>query len=180
MAQVGEANRKDVRNAVEVATKAQPAWAKKSPFNRQQILYYIAENLDIRRRGFARRLTELTGMSQAEAELEVSLSVARLFYWASWADKYGGAVQETQLYGEQSPSIHFTNHNSLSYPGTVIKIHEPVGVIGIACPDTSPLLSFVSLVGAAVARSNSVVVVPSEKYPLLALDMYQVTGKFHS
>jgi len=156
MAQVGEANRKDVRNAVEVAAKAQPAWAKKSPFNRQQILYYIAENLDIRRRGFARRLTELTGCSQAEAELEVSLSVARLFYWASWADKYGGAVQETQLYG------------------TVIKIHEPVGVIGIACPDTSPLLSFVSLMGAAVARSNSVVVVPSEKYPLLALDMYQI------
>ena len=99
MAQVGESNRKDVRNAVDVALKAQPSWAKKSPFNRQQILYYIAENLDIRRRGFARRLTELTGMSVAEAEAEVSASVARLFYWASWADKYGGAVQETQLYG---------------------------------------------------------------------------------
>ena len=118
MAQVGEANRKDVRNAVEVATKAQPAWAKKSPFNRQQILYYIAENLDIRRRGFARRLTELTGMSQAEAELEVSLSVARLFYWASWADKYGGAVQETQLYGEYSfsslPIISVSSPQALS------------------------------------------------------------------
>merc|ERR1719340_517462 len=88
MAQVGEANRKDIRNAVEVAAKAQPAWAKRSPFNRQQILYYIAENLDIRRRGFARRLTELTGVSLEEAEVEVSLSVARLFYWASWADKY--------------------------------------------------------------------------------------------
>ena len=99
MAQVGEANRKDVRNAVEVAAKAQPGWAKKSPFNRQQILYYIAENLDIRRRGFARRLTELTGVTQAEAELEVSQSVARLFHWAAWADKYGGSVQETQLYG---------------------------------------------------------------------------------
>merc|ERR1719244_1164826 len=53
MAQVGESNRKDVRNAVEAAAKAQPAWAKKSPFNRQQILYYIAENLEIRKRGFA-------------------------------------------------------------------------------------------------------------------------------
>jgi len=156
MAQVGESNRKDVRNAVDVALKGQQGWAKKSPFNRQQILYYIAENLDIRKRGFARRLVELTGMTQSEADLEVSLSVARLFYWASWADKYGGAVQETQLYG------------------TVIKIHEPVGVIGIACPDTSPLLSFVSLFGAAIARSNSVVMVPSEKYPLLALDMYQI------
>ena len=101
MAQVGESNRKDVRNAVEVARKAQPGWAKKSPFNRQQILYYIAENLDIRRRGFARMLVDLTGISQAEADREVSESVSRLFYWAAWADKYGGAVQETQLYGER-------------------------------------------------------------------------------
>ena len=100
MAQVGESNRKDVRNAVEVARKAQPGWAKKSPFNRQQILYYIAENLDIRRRGFARMLVDLTGISQSEADREVSESVSRLFYWAAWADKYGGAVQETQLYGE--------------------------------------------------------------------------------
>jgi len=156
MAQVGESNRKDVRNAVEAAAKAQPGWAKKSPFNRQQILYYIAENLEIRRKGFARRLTELTGVSTEEAESEVAMSVARLFYWAAYADKYGGTVQETQLYG------------------TVIKIHEPMGIIGIACPDKSPLLSCVSLMGAAIARSNSVVIVPSEKYPLLALDLYQV------
>ena len=100
MAQVGEANRKDVRNAVEAARKAQAGWAKKSPFNRQQILYYLAENLDIRRRGFARLLVEVSGVSQAEADQEVAESVARLFYWAAWADKYGGAVQETQLYGE--------------------------------------------------------------------------------
>ena len=50
-------------------------------------------------------------------------------------------------------------------------------MIGIACPDNNPLLSFVSLFGAAIARSNSVVIVPSEKYPILALDMYQVFGR---
>ena len=44
----------------------------------------------------------------------------------------------------------------------------------MACPDQAPLLGFVSLFGAAIARSNSVVMVPSEKYPLLALQMYQV------
>jgi len=156
MAEVGEGNRKDVRNAVEAAAKAQPGWAKKTPFNRQQILYYIGENLSLRQKGVGRRLAKLTGCSQEEAEAEVDKSVARLFYWAAYADKYGGSVQETQLYG------------------TVIKIHEPVGVIGIACPDEEPLLAFVSLVGAAIARSNSVVVIPSEKYPLLALDMIQV------
>ena len=67
-----------------------------------------------------------------------------------------GTVQETQLYG------------------TVIKIHEPMGVIGIACPDENPLLNFVSLLAPAIARGNAVVMVPSTKYPILALDMYQV------
>jgi len=156
MAQVGEGNRKDVRNAVEAAAKAQPGWAKKSPFNRQQILYYIGENLSLRKSELSSRLAELTGCSVEEAQLEVEQSVSRLFYWAAYADKFGGAVKETQLYG------------------TVISLHEPVGVVGIACPDEAPLLAFVSLVGAAIARSNSVVVIPSEKYPLLALDLYQV------
>ena len=64
--------------------------------------------------------------------------------------------------------------HSLSSLLAVIKIHEPVGVIGIACPEENPLLGFVSLFAPAIARSNSVVVVPSQKYPLLALDMYQV------
>merc|ERR1711962_269580 len=156
MGQVGEGNRKDVRNAVEAAAKAQPAWAKRSPFNRQQILYYIGENLALRKSELSTRLAELTGSSLEDAVKEVEQSVSRLFYWAAYADKFGGTVKETQLYG------------------TVISLHEPVGVVGIACPDEAPLLAFVSLVGAAIAMSNSVVVIPSEKYPLLALDLYQV------
>lgn len=156
VAEVGQSNRKDVRNAVEAAFKAQPNWAKKSAFNRAQILFYIGENLQLRQNEFAAKLANLTGISLENAEKEVDKSVDRLFYWASYADKYGGTVQETQLYG------------------TVIKIHEPVGIIGIACPDENPLLSFISLLAPAIARANSVVIVPSESYPTLALDMYQV------
>ena len=58
--------------------------------------------------------------------------------------------------------------------GATVKIHEPVGVIGIACPDSYPLLGFVSLFAPAVVRGNTVIIVPSEKYPLSALDLYQV------
>ncbi len=53
-------------------------------------------------------------------------------------------------------------------------INEPVGVIGIPCPDGSPLLAFVSLMAPAIARGNTVVMFPSEKYPLSATDLYQV------
>ena len=44
VAEVGQSNRKDVRNAVEAALKAQPAWEKRSAFNRAQILFYIGES----------------------------------------------------------------------------------------------------------------------------------------
>jgi len=96
-----------------------------------------AENLDARRAEFARRLVSMTGCDLPAAESEVDLSVGRLFTYAAWADKYGGAVQETTL------------------RGITVGINEPVGVIGIACPDEAPLLAFVSLMAPAIAVSRA-------------------------
>merc|ERR1719210_351970 len=70
VAEVGQANRKDVRNAVEVATKAQPGWEKRSAFNKAQILFYIGENLELSRNEFASKLSNLTGVTLDEAEAE--------------------------------------------------------------------------------------------------------------
>ena len=153
---VGDGNRKDVRNAVEAAAKAAPGWGKRAAHNRAQICFYIAENLAIRAAEFAGRLVAMTGCTEAAAKKEVDASISRLFTWAAYADKFGGAVQETTLYG------------------LTAMVNEPVGVVAIACPDESPLLSFVSLVMPAVVRGNAVVVVPSEKHPLCATDLYQV------
>ena len=110
----------------------------------------------MRREELAQRIHSLTGKKLDRARAEVDASVARLFHWAAYADKFGGTVQETQLYG------------------ATVKLNEPVGVMGIACPDEEPLLGFVSLFAPAVVRGNAVVIVPSEKYPLLACDLYQV------
>jgi aldehyde dehydrogenase (NAD+) len=98
----------------------------------------------------------MTGATADDARREVELSIERWFTWAAWADKYGGTVQETEL------------------RGLTIALNESLGVIGIACPDESPLLAMVSLAAAAIARGNTVVVVPSPKYPLAATDFYQV------
>jgi aldehyde dehydrogenase (NAD+) len=153
--QVGDGNRKDVRDAVEAAHAAR-GWADRTPYNRAQILYYIAENLAIRAAEFAKRLVDLTGVSIEDAQKEVDVSIDRLFTYAAWADKFGGTVQETTL------------------QGIVVAYHDYLGVIGIACPDENPLLSFVSLIAPAIARGNTVIVIPSEKYPLLATDFYQI------
>ena len=69
--QVGDGNRKDIREAVEAAHAAhtaKPGWAMRHGYNRSQILYFIGENLDARREEFARRLTEMTGASQQAAQ----------------------------------------------------------------------------------------------------------------
>jgi aldehyde dehydrogenase (NAD+) len=150
--EVGEGNRKDIRNAVEAAHAA-ASWGFSTAHNRAQILYYVAENLSARAAEFADRIAEQTGYEGAP---EVEAAISRLFSYAAWADKYDGAV------------------HSVPMRGLTIAIVEPIGVVGIACPDEAPLLGFVSLVGPAVAMGNTVVVIPSEKHPLSATDFYQV------
>jgi aldehyde dehydrogenase (NAD+) len=153
--EVGEGNRKDLRNAVEAA-HAGAAWADATGHARAQIMYYLAENLSVRNHEFAGRLMQLTGVSQELAQAEVDMSIDRLFSFAAWADKYDGRVHSTHL-----------RNLTLANP-------EPIGVIGIACPDTLPLLSFVSLAAPAMAMGNTTVIVPSESFPLCATDFYQV------
>ena len=157
--QVGDGNRKDIRNAVEAAHAvivAKSGWAMRHGYNRSQILYFIAENLDARNAEFVKRIIEMTGRTQKSAGAEVDAAVERLFTYAAYADKYGGNIQETTL------------------RGITVAVNEPVGVIGIACPDEYPLLGFVSLMAPAIARGNTVVMIPSQRFPLSATDFYQV------
>ncbi|MBN3295741.1 A16A1 dehydrogenase, partial [Amia calva] len=149
-------SRKDVRNAVEAADKAQPGWYKKTAHVRAQILYFLAENLEQRREAFAQSLSNQTGLSLAKGQEEVDLSVAAAFDWASLCDKLGGTIQDTPQ------------------PGSTVCLRQPIGVVGVVCPDDRPLLSFVWLMGAAVSRGNTVVMVPSEKHPFSALQLIQV------
>ncbi len=155
VAEVGDGNRKDIRDAVEAAHAAK-GWADRAPHNRAQILYYIAENLSARATEFATTLHRMTGRSEASCSQEVDAAISRLFTYAAYADKYGGSLQETGL------------------RGVVIGVNEYIGAIGIACPDESPLLAFVSLLAPAIARGNTVVIIPSERHPLSATDFYQI------
>jgi len=153
---LGEAslgNRKDIRNAVEAAHKA-GAWAKATAHNRAQVLYYCAENLSQRRDEIIRGLTAVVGAKQAETELD--LSIERIFSYAAWADKFDGAV-----------------HNP-PFRNIAIAMNEPIGTMGILCPTEAPLLGFFSLVLPALAVGNTVIAVPSEAYPLITADLYQL------
>jgi len=153
---LGEAplgNRKDIRNAVEAAHKAS-AWAKATAHNRAQVLYYCAENLAQRRGEIVARLGEAVGEKQAAAE--VDLGIERIFSYAAWADKFDGAV-----------------HNP-PFRNIAIAMNEAIGTVGVICPAEAPLLGFLSLVMPLLAMGNTVVAVPSEKYPLITGDLCQL------
>src|SRR6202047_4676853 len=146
-------NRKDIRNAVEAARKA-ASWARTTAHNRAQVLYYSAENLSQRRDEIAHRLAGVVGEKQAAAE--VDLSIERIFSYAAWADKFDGAV-----------------HNP-PFRNIAIAMNEAIGTVGIVCPREAPLLGFLSVVMPALAVGNTVIAVPSEAYPLITSDLYQL------
>src|SRR3954451_23144419 len=153
---LGEAplgNRKDMRNAVEAARKAE-AWGKAAAHNRAQVLYYVGENLSLRADEIAARLARVVGEKQASAE--VSRSIERIFSYAAWADKFDGAV-----------------HNP-PFRNVSIAMNEPIGTIALICPVDAPLLGFLSLALAAIAMGNTTIAIPSERYPLIAGDLYQL------
>ena len=150
VAEVAAGSRKDVRNAVEAARAAAEGWAGLTAHARAQILYYLAENLD----GRAAVLAERLCAGGYDGAGEVRLAVELLFSAAAWADKYDGAV-------------HHTTARTLT-----LALPEPLGVLGIVCGDAAPLAGLVALLAPALALGNAVVLVPSARWPLAAIDWY--------
>ena len=146
-------NRKDIRNAIEAARKA-ANWGKSTAHNRAQVLYYMGENLSQRRDQIARGLAQAVGEKQAEAE--VSAAIERIFSYAAWADKFDGAV-----------------HNP-PFRNIAIAMNEPIGTVAVICPQEMPLLGFLSTVMPVLAMGNTAVAIPSEIYPLITGDLYQL------
>jgi aldehyde dehydrogenase (NAD+) len=120
------------------------------------VLYYLAENLQSREAEFIDRLVQSTNDSAKGAKKEFDLSLERLFTYAAYADKYDSHVHQTP------------------YRNVTLAMKEPLGVLGIACPEEAPLLGFISTVIPAIAMGNTVVVIPSASAPLIATDLYQV------
>jgi len=153
--EVGAGNRKDIRNAV-AAASGSSKWMAAHGHARAQVLFYIAENLAAREEEFVERIRQMTGATAAAAKREFAVSIERIYYYASYADKYDGHVHHTP------------------YHNVTLAMPEPVGVLAVVCPNEFPLLGFVSTLMPALARGNHVVIVPSEKHPLSATDFYQV------
>lgn len=152
-ANIPQCTRKDLRNAVEAAAKAGPGWAKRTAYNRGQILYRLGEMIEARAGELAAAI-RLGGATEAAAAKEVAATVDRLVYYAGWCDKY------EQVLGNVNPvaSAHFN-----------FTVTEPMGVVGILAPEEAPLLALVSLLAPAITSGNTVVALASSAQPYPAI-----------
>jgi acyl-CoA reductase-like NAD-dependent aldehyde dehydrogenase len=153
------ASRKDFRDAVVAARKAQPGWAGATAYLRGQILYRAAEMLEGRAASLADEISRSTGADADKAMDEVRATIDRFVYFAGWTDKV------SQIFGSVNPVA--SSHFNFSTP-------EPTGVVTAVCPDSPCLLALVSLVAPAILTGNTVVVVASEKFPLPAITLAEV------
>lgn len=152
-------SRKDVRNAIVSARKAQSGWAGKSAYNRSQILYRIAENLESRKAEFTSLVAKEEASNTTDAETVVLDSIDRLIYFAGWADKY------QQLFSSVNPvaSSHF-NFSML----------EPTGVVTAICGENMNFKALISAISATIVSGNSIVILANETAPISAISLGEV------
>ena len=152
-AHVPQCSRKDLRNAVEAAAKAGPGWARRTAYNRGQILYRLGEMLEARGAETIDTLVRF-GTGRAAATREVDAATDRLVHYAGWADKY------EQVLG---------NVNPVASPHFNFTVTEPMGVVGVIAPDAPALLGLISLVAPVIVSGNTVVALASEQTPYPAV-----------
>jgi acyl-CoA reductase-like NAD-dependent aldehyde dehydrogenase len=140
-------SRKDARDAVQAARKAQPGWASATAYNRGQVLYRFAEMVEARAAEFA---------DLCSGREEVERTIDRIVWYAGWADKLA------QVLGGSNP---------VSGPYFNFTVPEPTGVVAVLAPDEPALLGLVTRLMPPLVGGNTVVAVASETRPLAAIEL---------
>ncbi len=144
---VARASRKDARDAVVAARKAQPGWAAATAYNRGQVLYRLAETMEA-------RVDSLAAVCAGKKEVEAAID--RVVWYAGWADKLA------QVLGSSNP---------VAGPYFNFTVPEPTGVVAILAPDEPALTGLVSRLAPALVGGNAAVVVASETHPVAAIEL---------
>ena len=158
LANMAHASRKDARDAVRAARSAFGGWAGRTPYNRGQVVYRIAEVMEGRREQFVDQVRAAEGLTAKQAQAHVDASIDRVVWYAGWADKY------VQVLG---------NANPVSSPFFNLSSPEPTGVVAVLAPQDS-LLGLVSTVIPAIVTGNTVIVVGSHAHPIAGVTLAEV------
>ena len=150
IAEVAEANEKDVNIAVNAAKNAyEKVWKKMPAAERGKYIFRIARLIQERAREFAVIETMNGGKPIRESrDIDIPLAANHFFYYAGWADKLDYA---------------FPN-----------KKPKSLGVAGQIIPWNFPLLMAAWKIAPALATGNTVVLKPAESTPLTALKLAEL------
>lgn len=147
-------SRKDARDAVVAARKAQPGWAGATAYNRGQVLYRVAEVMESRKSQFVEEVRAAEGLAPARAGALVDAAIDRWVWYAGWSDKF------QQVLGGLNP---------VAGPYFNLSASEPTGVVAVVAPQDSSLLGLVSVVAPVITPGNTVVVLTSRDRPTPAI-----------
>jgi acyl-CoA reductase-like NAD-dependent aldehyde dehydrogenase len=165
LANAAAASRKDARDAVAAALKAQPGWAAATAYNRGQVLYRVAEMLEGRRDQFVAEVADAEGLpldgegDGDRAAAVVDAAIDRWVWYAGWSDKIA------QVAGTANP---------VAGPYFNLSVPEPTGVVAVLAPQASALLGLVSVVAPVIVSGNACVVLASQERPLPAITLSEV------
>ncbi|KAK7049893.1 hypothetical protein VNI00_005323 [Paramarasmius palmivorus] len=153
---IAEGTAKDVDNAVAAAQKAfDTVWGLNAPgAQRAKLLTKLWQAMEANQQELAALEALDNGKTYGWAmDVDTTFAIETIRYYAGWADKIHGQVQET-------------TQDKLTYTR-----HEPIGVVGQIIPWNFPLLMFAWKIGPALACGNTIVIKPSEFTPLTAIRM---------
>jgi acyl-CoA reductase-like NAD-dependent aldehyde dehydrogenase len=159
LANASLASRKDARDAVLAARKAFPGWSSRTPYNRGQIVYRVAEMLEGRRDQFVAEVSRSEGSTARRAGATVDVTIDRLVWYAGWADKIA------QVVGTSNP---------VDGPYFDFSVPEPTGVVATVAPQDSSLLGLVSVIAPVIVSGNTCVTLAAEDRPLPAITLSEV------
>jgi acyl-CoA reductase-like NAD-dependent aldehyde dehydrogenase len=158
-ARLCQGSRKDFRNAVVVAKNAQGAWAKRTAFNRSQILYRMAEMMEGKRVEFVSLFQEVLGMNGKEATVELDAAIDTFVYYAGFADKY------QQVLGSTNP-INGPFHNFTT--------PEPVGVVAHIAAEKFNFATLIDNICSIIISGNSVITLLGPECPAILAPLSEV------
>lgn len=150
IAEIAEADEKDVDAAVQAAKNAyEKYWKKISPKERGKYIYRIARMIQERSRELAVIESMDGGKPIRESrDIDIPLAANHFFYYAGWSDKL-----------------------EYAFPG---RKPQAIGVAGQIIPWNFPLLMAAWKIAPALACGNTVVLKPAETTPLTALKLAEI------
>jgi succinate-semialdehyde dehydrogenase / glutarate-semialdehyde dehydrogenase len=147
----------EVRQAIEAAHAAFPAWSSTTADKRSVLLSKAAQLMVERTEQLATVLTQENGKPLAESRGEVTIGAA-FFQW--------NAEEARRIYGEVVPTANPERR--------ILTIKQPVGVVGAITPWNFPYSMVTRKLGPALAAGCTAVLRPARATPLVAIEIFKI------